>query len=336
MALPVVAYGALDGRPNVVVDGAPTTGTRITLSHWPHSGTPRDLTADVSAEIVFRYLERPALHVAAEAVSNSHFDEDGLMSVFTLAAPDAALERRDRVVDVAKAGDFATFRHRDAARVAFAVSSLADPRLSPLDPALFTLPYPEMAARLYEELLPRVPELLDNPAGSRDLWSDEDAHLHESERALRDGRVSIHEVPDIDLAIVDIDESFGRHGVHRFTQPRRAAVHPMAVHQATGRFRVMYRHGSRYHLEYRYESWVQYASSRPMARVDLTPLAAQLNERERAGSWTFDGVEAITPALQLDGAGRSSVDPQRFCDHVVTFLRAAPPAWDPYDRGPGT
>jgi hypothetical protein len=332
MGLHFVAYEELDGRPNVIVDGASTLGTRLTLSHWPHSGTPPELAADVSADIVFRYVDRPEHHVTADAVSNSHFDEDGLMSVFALVEPEAALARRRRVVDVATAGDFATFHDREAARAAFAISSLADPETSPLDPSFFARAYPEMAAGLYDELLPRVPELLDHPNLSRALWADEDAHLDASERALRDGRVSIHEVPDVDLAIVDVDESFGRQGVHRFTQRRRAAVHPMAVHRATGRFRVMYRHGSRYHVEYRYESWVQYTSCRPMARVDLTALAARLSESESAGTWKFDGVGDITPMLRLDGGGDSTLDPQTFCDEVVTFLRGAAPAWDPYDQ----
>jgi hypothetical protein len=56
-----VPFHQLDGQPHVVVDGGPTDGTRLTLSHWPASPTPVDLLDDLSAQIAFRALERPGL-----------------------------------------------------------------------------------------------------------------------------------------------------------------------------------------------------------------------------------------------------------------------------------
>jgi Family of unknown function (DUF6687) len=72
-----VPYPDLDGIPNVVVDGARHADTLLTLSHWPHSGTPPALKEDLSAQIAFRYLDSPDLRVDAEVVSKNHFDEDG-------------------------------------------------------------------------------------------------------------------------------------------------------------------------------------------------------------------------------------------------------------------
>jgi hypothetical protein len=118
--------------------------------------------------------------------------------------------------------------------------------------------------------------------------------------------------------------------VHRFAQTNRGAVHPMAVHGATDRFRLLYRRGRSYEVQYRYESWVQYASRAPMPRVDLAPFAARLDEHEHTGHWRFDGVDFILPSLRLDGAAESALDPDRFRDELAVFLRAAPAAWDPY------
>ena len=73
-----VPYAELDGVPNVIVDGAATEATLLTLSHWPGSRVPASLRADLSAEIAVRYLEQPAMHVPADVVSNNHFDEDGV------------------------------------------------------------------------------------------------------------------------------------------------------------------------------------------------------------------------------------------------------------------
>src|ERR1044071_3166242 len=107
--------------PNVVVDGSANPTTLLTLSHWPKSGTPAALKADTSAEIAFKYLDLPAFHVDAEVVTNNHFDQDGLVGVFTLSNPDTAQQHRAFLIDVACAGDFGCFHSRDAARVAFAI-----------------------------------------------------------------------------------------------------------------------------------------------------------------------------------------------------------------------
>src|SRR3954452_8795108 len=121
-----VPYPALGDTPNVIVDGSGTASTVLTLSHWPGSSVPDVLAADLSAEIAVKYLEHPELHVAADVVSNNHFDEDGLMGVFALVDPEFALAHRDLVVDVARAGDFGWTRGRGAARAAFAIGSIVD------------------------------------------------------------------------------------------------------------------------------------------------------------------------------------------------------------------
>ena len=323
-----VAYFEVGDTPNVVVDGAALPSTVLTLSHWPGAPTPDALRADLSAEIAFRYLEQPELHVDARVVSNNHFDEDGLMSIYALTEPRAATERRVLVEDVARAGDFGTFRSRDAARVSFAISAVADPARSPLGAAFFARPYEQVAHGLYVELLARVPALLDDVDAHRDLWADEDAALARSERAVDTGEVTIEERPEVDLAIVRVPESFAAHEVHRFTQHRHARVHPMAVHNRTSMLRVATICGPSYEVAFRYETWVQLVTRRPAPRVDLAPLAAHLDERETgAARWTFDGVDQITPTLRSDD---SSLAPSDFLDALVAHLETAPPAWDPY------
>ena len=118
-ALPYVPVEELKGRPHVLVDGAARPGSVLTLSHWPQSPTPPALARDLSAQIVFAFLHATRGEVApgdgapgrggrgrsggvgirsaiaavsrAEAVTNDHFDEDGVVSVFSMAEPDVAL-----------------------------------------------------------------------------------------------------------------------------------------------------------------------------------------------------------------------------------------------------
>lgn len=327
-----VAYEDLGQTPNIVVDGAGNAATAITLSHWPKSGTPQALKADSSTEIVFNYLAAPQFHVAAAAVSNNHFDEDGLAGLYALVEPDAAAEMRDLVIAVAEAGDFSTCRDRQAARIAFTISAFADPLQSPLDQAIFDLPYAERCAALYRELLPRLGEMLTHPDRFRKYWEAEDRYLTDSEHALWRGDVTIEELPEVDLAILRIAGEPARQPTDPFTWPAAETCHRMAVYNATACNRVLVQQGSRYAFVYRYESWVQYISRPPPPRVDLAPLAEALSADEPATArWVFDGVSEITPRMTLSGAPESAIAPAAFTARLTEFLAAAPPAWDPFD-----
>jgi hypothetical protein len=329
-----VPYGQLAGTPNVIVDGSATDSTVLTLSHWPNSGAPAWVAADLSAQMVFRYLDQPERHVAAEVVSTNHFDQDGLVGVFALVDPPAALARRERLVDIAAAGDFGTYRDRDAARAAIAIASYADPHLSPVR-GLGALPHPEQTAVLHRELLPLVAALADDVEAFRPLWEDEDAILEAGERAFDAGAVTIEELPALDLAVVTLPEHSCGAPLHRFTEPFEAVVHPFAVHRRTERLRLLYRQGRRYELQYRYETWVQLVSRHPAPRIDLGPLADELSALERHGAWHFDGVGALTPALRLHGSDESAIDWEDFLALVTRALSTGVGAWDPY-RSPAT
>ncbi len=115
-----VPYGPeLEGVPNVIVDGLANAATVLALSHWPRSATPQALKADTSAEIVFNYLRSPdadALRGDAEAVSNNHFDIDGLMGLWSMLNPEEALEHAELAVAIADCGDFERWTGEHAAQ----------------------------------------------------------------------------------------------------------------------------------------------------------------------------------------------------------------------------
>ena len=150
--MPFVPYNHSRGIPNVIVDGTSNESTVLTLSHWRQSGTPEELLADTSAEIVFKYLDSPKYHVETDVVSNNHYDEDGLVGMFAFMNASLAQRHRDLLIDVAEAGDFGIYKSLDAARIVFTLSAFADPEIS-LPGAIFKLGYPEMAAELCRELL---------------------------------------------------------------------------------------------------------------------------------------------------------------------------------------
>ena len=70
-------------------------------------------------------------------------------------------------------------------------------------------------------------------------------------------------------------------------------------------------------------------SRRPALRVDLTNLAAELNQLEQSqGRWVFDGVDQITPRLHLEGSLNTSISPDVILLRVEEHLRVGAPAWD--------
>jgi hypothetical protein len=324
-----VPYEQLGDTPNIIVDGMGNAASDITLSHWPKSGTPAELKADSSAEIVFRYLASAEHHVAARAISNNHFDEDGLLGIYTLLNPDAACALEDLIVAVAHAGDFSTYKIRDAARVSFTISAFTDPDRSPLDADIFAAPYAEQCARLYQELLPRLGDMLTATENYRSHWAREDAALDESEAALRSGLITIEEHAAVNLATVRFAGDLPN--VRPFAWSSAGPCHPMAINNATGCNRILVQRGLQYAFAYRYESWVQYMSAPPPPRVDLGPFAEALNADEQGGQkWTFEGASQIIPRM-LMGVGESSIAPDEFEGRLVAFLADAPAAWDPFD-----
>lgn len=324
-----VPYNELGGRPNVVVDGSPTEGTVLCLTHWPGIASPAEFRADLSAQMAFAYLEAYNRHHPATAVSNNHFDQDGLVSLYALARPEGALARRDLLIDVARAGDFATFERREAARISMALSAYATPGRSPLDG--LAADYAVMAGQLYSELLGRLDELCDHPDRYRHLWAEEDASLEASEAALATGQVTIEEVMDIDLAVVTVSKNAPRAGGHRFAGEWVFGPHPMSICNATDRFALLVIREQSYEFTYRYETWVQYQSRRPRPRVDLSALAERLNSDERGpGRWIAGPVSGLTPTLRLHGAEQSDISPLCFRTAVQDYLRDGQPAWDPY------
>jgi hypothetical protein len=105
----------------------------------------------------------------------------------------------------------------------------------------------------------------------------------------------------------------------------------MAINNATSAMAVVTLRGASYELTYRYETWVQFRSRRLRPRVDLQPLAEQLNDVESSGgTWTSEPPGFLEPTLRLEGADASSIAPDEFRRRVEAHLAGAPPAWAPF------
>jgi len=320
------AYSKLSGVPNVIVDGAAQEDTVLTLSHWPGSGSPVEFRADTSAEIVLNYLGTPGAQEQyaskIRVVSNNHFDEDGLCAVWAMLNPKQAQQKWALLVDVARAGDFSTYRRPQAAKVVFTIRSYTDPDISPVSDKLAG--DDGSGSSRYQALLPLLEDFMEETDRYGPFWDDEWSVMLKSKTSMVMGEVELREIPHVDLAVAESPEP----------------LHPMVLYNNTERMRVLTAlPGGQFQLRYRYETWVQYASRPVMPRVDLAPLLPRLQElEEEAVQWTYDGNASITPLLRPVGSdgqsSPSSLSLGSLLDELVAYYEReqgnAALQWNPY------
>jgi hypothetical protein len=320
-AFEYVATEHLGTRAHVIVDGAPRPGTALTLSHWPGTPTPKELWADLSAEIVLKARADGRVFPGGVQVATiDHYDVDGVVALGFLVADGVADAHGPLLVEAARVGDFDVVNDDRAALVAFALGALS-PRPGQRGRST-SLPEATAAA------LDLLPSLAQRPEAYESLWGAEATAYRAACGALSGGAVMIEELPGLDLALVTVERASAI-GPARWGD---AALHRGAVHSATACLRVATLTEGRYEVRFRYESWVRLTTRRPRPRVDLAPLAATLSAAEVGGArWDFEGAGAITPALRLVGDGRTSLEAGFFVDALCRYLEAAdarPPAWD--------
>jgi hypothetical protein len=288
---------------------------------------------DTSTATVFAYLDAPDLHQSVPWVTNNHFDEDGLFSMYALTEPERALADRELLIAGSFAGDFGVVTDREGARLCFAVETLTDPEVSPLPADVFA--ETDRVAALYTAMLDSLPALLrdfrDGWPRFGDLWALQDEHLTASRGLLADGVVTLVEHPELDLAVVRIPTHLRRRTARRYLVDEAAAVHPFAINSATQRSRILRVQGAHYEFEYRYESWVRLASRRVPLRVNLDGLAARLNELEADAGWVAEDPTGTAPRLHRPDGTPSGIPLDTFLLELEAALTSAPVAWDPYD-----
>jgi hypothetical protein len=326
-------YAAARSLPNIVVDGPPLPSTLLTLSHWPNNQSPVTLRRDTSTATAFAYLDAIDQHQDVPWVTNNHFDEDGLFSMYAVAEPEQALQDRDLLTAGSFAGDFGVVTSRDAARLCFAIEALTDPDVSPLPAEIFA--EPDRVAALYTALLESLPAVLrdyhDGWPRYGDLWALQDEHLETSRALLADGIVTLVEAPALDLVVVRIPAYLRRRTARRYLVDEPAAVHPFAINSATACSRILRVQGDHYEFEYRYESWVQLATRRVALRVRLDGLAGRLNELEKAPGWVAEDPTGTAPRLHRPDGSPSTIPLDTFLLELEGALTSAEVAWDPYD-----
>ncbi|MDP6125913.1 MAG: hypothetical protein QGH20_09190, partial [Candidatus Latescibacteria bacterium] len=309
----------IDREKKIVVDGGRSVG--LNLSHWPSNATPSELRADTSAEIVLNYLKSGQRKSYGDfaIVTNDHYDVDGAIAVWMILNPDSAEDHTDLLISAATTGDFERYTSDDALKLAIAIQKFGDKEASPVADGLRDAQdYHAEAAVAYSGVLPEIGGMLADLDGYRELWQEDFDNIKDGLGLFRNGDAIVDEHEDIELAIID-------------TKQR---LHRIARFGSTTCDRILTRTGGEwYTLEFTYETWVIMHSRRPTPRVDLLPLAAELNEMDDpATEWTSDIVQAITPTLKC--MSPSAIPWDTVQETVTSYLRTSimipERVWHPY------
>jgi len=318
----------LEAVPHIAVNTAARAGTLLALSNHSDSTTPPDLIADTAAETALRALqdaESRTLIARAGAVTCPRFDAGALLAVWAVIQPEEALKRADQLTRLAHAAEFGIAHDLDATGFVCAVNAFCDPAESPLAATLAGLDDAGRSVTLFGALLPQMNAMLANIRDFDLLWIGEYSDVLQSDSLFNSGAVQTESVPELDLVVLDT--------------PLR--LHPLiGLTVSAGRSRLLtVRSENTYSLEYRYESWVQLRSWRPLPRINVSGLATRLNMFERRdGRWRAEPVAEPRPRLYFDdGRGApspSSIDRETVVAETLDFLRTHAHdeklRWSPY------
>lgn len=310
-----IPYGpALEHVPNVAVGGPGNDATVLELSHWPRNNTPERFKADSGTEIVLNYLQSVQVEASLEeasAVSSRNYSVDGLISLWAILNPKAALQQRALLVAVAECSDFDKWSGETATKITCTLNRLEIEASSPNHGRAPDSDDLERTASLYQEMLGLVPMLLDNVASFDRSWRHEYEQVVDGRELFATDQATIQEIPELDLAVFELPHTAHSVALYEQTDCSRIAL-------------VVDRH--RYEVRYRYESWVELQSRHPPARIDLRPFADLLETFEgMPGEWIADDVSEPRPRFRFCGPesdiSPSSVTPGLFVRLLASYLR---------------
>ncbi len=308
----------------ISVDGiAPNS---VHLSHWPGNQTPIPLKADTATAIVFRYISHPNqkdFFPKMRIITNTHFDTDGLLSVWSMLNSKRAEPMASRMIAAAEAGDFSAFSSEEGVQVNLLIQAFCHHEKSPIHEKIEEYVGPREAA-YYKHLLPLVPDLFRKKDQYRDLWEPSFEKILQSMTLFEKGVIGGEEYENERLSVVIDEHAPARQAIDHYCQGDLFLVIE-DKERSEG--------GYRYVLDYRYYSWADTVTRPPIKKIPMNALAEKLNtlETQTRGSWMTEGFEnkGLTTALKFtDKAGENLVSrlhPEDVIEALLKHIRLHSP-----------
>ncbi|EMR01068.1 DUF6687 family protein [Cesiribacter andamanensis] len=277
----------------LVVDSFHPRG--LVLSHWRGAPKLPQLHDDTSAGIVLNALKAdlPELHTHAY-VTNNHFDIDGFLGVWSLLYPQKALQHEQLIRKMALMGDF---REMDLQTEEDHLALKLVCWINRAESGRFYAPFASYAPRQsevklcvpkYTFFLEAFGAVLEDPERYRAEWQQEYEQVVADWAVMRGPKSGLTLERSIRLLVVETPEP-----LHYYALFGQSAPADMVLSLYSG---------NRYELEYKYTSWVDTAHRPGFPRLDLQPLAGQLNALEEGPHrWAADKITDTGPILRLQG-----------------------------------
>lgn len=276
------------------------------LSHW--KGVPKieAIHADTSTDIVLNALEKGLVDLEQYPyVTNSHFDIDGFLGIWSLCFPKKALEHSLLLRKMAHIGcfrelDLQTADDHLALKLVCWINTVEKARFY----APFALTEPGKdetrgCVGKFEFFLKQFGHVLQNHEEFRHDWQHEYEQVLKGLQVIQGADSSLSLQKDIRLLVIQTPEPL--HYYALFSRSKPADI-VLSIYEQ-----------NRYELEYKYTTWVDTENRPGYPRIDLQPLANLLNRNEETSHlWTCERITDTNPVLRLGGGNTTKA--QRF-DH---------------------
>ncbi|MEQ8908087.1 MAG: hypothetical protein RIC95_02760 [Vicingaceae bacterium] len=268
----------------------------LVLSHWKGGNKHPKIAADTSGEIVLNALQSNFHGLESEFVSANHFDIDGFVGVFSLVYPELAKKYDAMLREMAIIGDFREYKPQNKnSQQALQLCCW----MNKVESEKFYRPFGEkdemkLCVKKFDYFLAKFPEVLQEPEKFKADWEEEvgrieaDLELLQSKgkrEFLQGLKLMVQEVPQPIHYYVAFSDSYGFDMVMNLYDENR------------------------FELECKYTTWVDIASRPTLPRVNLQPLAKQLNKiEENDYQWEVDKITDTGPILRLESKELSKAD----------------------------
>jgi len=289
-----VPFEKIGSQKAIVVDALHPNA--LVLSHWKGGNIHPEIAADTSGEIVLNALKKDFNGLESKIVSANHFDIDGFVGVFALCYPELAKEYDEVLREMAIIGDFREYKvNSKTAELALKLCCWVNSR----EKENFYRPFGEKAeAKLcdnkFQYFLKLFPSVLENPEKFRADWVKEYEHTLSGIEKLNE-KCQLTERKDLGIVIQKCQSP--SHYYAQFSHSK-GFDGVLSIYD-----------DNRYEFEYKYTTWVDIVSRPTLPRINLKPLAKELNQIEKSDYvWEVDHITDTGPILRLEKDKISKAD----------------------------
>jgi hypothetical protein len=289
-----IPFSQIDSKECIVVDALHPKA--LVLSHWKGANQHAEIAADTSGEIVLNALQADFKGLESQYVSANHFDIDGFVGVFSLIYPELAKKYDSILREMAIIGDFREYKpgNKDSE---YALKLCC--WMNKVESEKFYRPFGEkeemrLCEQKFDYFLDIFPEVLQTPEKFKTDW-EEEVNRVESDLQLLQKQVRRTGFSKLKLLVQEV----------------RKPIHYYAAFSASYGFDMVLSlfEENRYELECKYTTWIDLASRPTLPRINLQPLAEQLNKIETTDyKWKVDKITDTGPILRLESNSLSKAD----------------------------